>query len=143
MRGGPEADQVDGNLEYRPRSSDGFVEDLRTARGVVTGGGFSLLSEAVYLGKPVLSIPLRGQFEQLMNARYLERDGYGLCAEEVDERVMERFLEGLDGFEQALSGYTQDGNAVALETVERLALAAADADRKTVRRGRRAARRRA
>ena len=74
MRGGPEADQVDGNLEYRPRSGDGFVEDLRTARGVVTGGGFSLLSEAVYLGKPVLSIPLRGQFEQLMNARYLERD---------------------------------------------------------------------
>ena len=88
---------------------------------MVTGGGFSLLSEAVYLGKPVLAIPLRGQFEQMMNARYLERDGYGLCAEEVDERVMERFLDGLDGFEQALSGYEQDGNAVALETVERLA----------------------
>ena len=143
MRGGPEADQVDGNLEYRPRSGDGFVEDLRTARGVVTGGGFSLLSEAVYLGKPVLSIPLRGQFEQLMNARYLERDGYGLCAEEVDEQVMQRFLDGLDGFEQALSGYQQDGNSVSLETVERLAAAAAAADRKAVRAGRRAARRRA
>jgi uncharacterized protein (TIGR00661 family) len=143
MRGGPEADQVDGNLEYRPRSGDGFVEDLRTARGVVTGGGFSLLSEAVYLGKPVLAIPLRGQFEQLMNARYLERDGYGLCAEEVDEQVMQRFLDGLDGFEQALSGYQQDGNSVSVETVERLAAAAAAADRKAVRAGRRAARRRA
>jgi uncharacterized protein (TIGR00661 family) len=143
MRGGPDADQVDGNLEYRPRSQEGFVEDLRTARGVVTGGGFSLLSEAVYLGKPVLSIPLRGQFEQLMNARYLQRDGYGLCAEEVDEQVMERFLDGLEGFEQALADYNQDGNTVAVETVERLAIAAADADRKTVRRGRRAARRRA
>ena len=48
-----------------------------------------------------------------MNARYLERDGYGLCAEEVDEQVMQRFLDGLDGFEQALSGYQQDGNSVA------------------------------
>jgi uncharacterized protein (TIGR00661 family) len=143
MRGGPEADEADGNLEYRPRSGPGFVEDLRTARGVVTGGGFSLLSEAVYLGKPVLAIPLRGQFEQLMNARYLQRDGYGLCAEEVDEQVMERFLDGLDGFEQALSGYQQDGNAVALEAVERLATVAAEADRKAVRRGRQAARRRA
>jgi uncharacterized protein (TIGR00661 family) len=143
MRGGPEADQVEGNLEFRPRSGPGFVEDLRTARGVVAGGGFSLLSEAVYLGKPVLAIPLRGQFEQLMNARYLERDGYGLCAEEVDEQVVDRFLEGLDRFEQALSGYRQDGNAVALETVERLAAAAAEADRKAVRRGVRAARRRA
>ena len=47
---------------------------------MVTGGGFSLLSEAVYLGKPMLSVPLHGQFEQLMNARYLEREGYGICA---------------------------------------------------------------
>ena len=69
----------------------------------------------------MLAIPLRGQFEQMMNARYLERDGYGLCAEEVTDEVVERFLDGLDGFEQALSGYEQDGNAVALETVERLA----------------------
>ena len=79
MRGGPDEVMVEGNLEFRPRSNEGFVEALRTARGVVAGGGFSLLSEAVYLGKPVLSIPLRGQFEQLMNARYLERLGYG-CA---------------------------------------------------------------
>ena len=34
---GRTADEVDGNLEYRPRSSEGFVEDLRTARGVVAG----------------------------------------------------------------------------------------------------------
>ena len=47
---------------------------------MVAGGGFSLLSEAVYLGKPVLAVPLRGQFEQMMNARYLDRKGYGMCA---------------------------------------------------------------
>ena len=32
------AEQVEGNLRYRPFSEDGFIEDLRTARGVVTGG---------------------------------------------------------------------------------------------------------
>ena len=138
MRGGPEADQVDGNLEYRPRSGDGFVEDLRTARGVVTGGGFSLLSEAVYLGKPVLSIPLRGQFEQLMNARYLERDGYGLCAEEVDAaRSCSDSWTGSTGSSRPCRAIEQDGNSVAVETVERLAAAAAAADRKAVRAGRR------
>ena len=71
MRGGPAEDTVEGNIEFRPRSNEGFIEDLRTARAIVTGGGFSLLSEAVYLGKPALSVPLSGQFEQLMNARYL------------------------------------------------------------------------
>ena len=84
MRDGPEVGTTDGPIEYRPRSVDGFLEDLVSARGVITGGGFSLLSEAVYLGKPVLSIPLRGQFEQLMNARYLEREGFGMCAPAID-----------------------------------------------------------
>ena len=93
MRGGPEADQVDGNLEYRPRSGDGFVEDLRPR------GGWSPAAASRCSARPSTSASrcsrsrLRGQFEQLMNARYLERDGYGLCAEEVDERVMQRFLE--------------------------------------------------
>ena len=54
----PDEDQVDGNLEYRPRSNEAFVEDLRTARRDHRGG-FSLLSEAVYLGQ-VLAMPLQG-----------------------------------------------------------------------------------
>ena len=141
MRGGPAADERDGNLEFRPRSNDGFVEDLRTARGVVAGGGFSLLSEAVYLGKPVLAIPLRGQFEQLLNARYLEREGYGLCAQDVGPETVRAFVDGLDRFERALADYEQEGNRVTLETVERLATEQAGADKRELRRGRRLARR--
>jgi uncharacterized protein (TIGR00661 family) len=141
MRGGPAEDEVEGNIERRPRSNDGFVEDLRTSMGVIAGGGFSLLSEAVYLGKPVLAIPLRGQFEQLMNARYLERSGYGLCAERVSREVIERFLGGIDGFERNLAGYQQDGNTVALRTIERMAETAAQTEPRELRRERRLARR--
>jgi uncharacterized protein (TIGR00661 family) len=141
MRGGPEADETDGNLTFRPRSNEGFVEDLRTSRGAIAGGGFSLLSEAVYLGKPMLAIPLRGQFEQLMNARYLEREGYGVCAEEADADAVAGFLDGLEGFESALAGYHQDGNRVTLRTIEELAVAAAAAEPRQLRRERRLARR--
>ena len=143
MRGGPEETVVEGNLEFRPRSNEGFLEDLRTARGVVAGGGFSLLSEAVYLGKPVLAVPLQGQFEQLMNARYLNREGYGICATEVTPAVLSEFLDRLDEFAQALAGYEQAGNTVALTTIEECALAAGSEDRRTRRRDRRVARRRA
>ena len=126
MRGGPDEVRVEGNLEFRPPSNEGFVEALRTCRGVVAGGGFSLLSEAVYLGKPVLSAPLRGQFEQLMNARYLEARRYGLCAEGTDGDPVDRFLERLPEFRDGLRTYRQDGNAVALETIEERAAAAAE-----------------
>ena len=94
MRGGPDEVKVEGNLEFRPPSNEGFVEALRTCRGVVAGGGFSLLSEAVYLGKPVLSVPLRGQFEQLMNARYLQARRYGLCAEHPGAEVLRPLPRG-------------------------------------------------
>jgi uncharacterized protein (TIGR00661 family) len=142
MRGGPADDTVDGNLEFRPRSNEGFVEDLRTARGVVAGGGFSLLSEAVYLGKPVLSVPLEGQFEQVMNARYLQREGFGLCALEVTPAILTEFLARLEEFEEALARYEQVGNSVALRTIEERAVAAACEDRRARRQARRVARRR-
>jgi uncharacterized protein (TIGR00661 family) len=130
MRDGPEAGTTDGAIEYRARSVDGFLEDLVTARGVITGGGFSLLSEAVYLGKPVLSVPLRGQFEQLMNARYLEREGFGMCARAVEAATLAAFVDRLDDFHERLEEYVQDGNTEALAVIEaRVAEAGADTRR--------------
>jgi hypothetical protein len=38
---------------------------------VIAAGGFTLMGVSVYLGRPMLAIPIRGQFEQVLNARYL------------------------------------------------------------------------
>jgi uncharacterized protein (TIGR00661 family) len=139
MRGGPAEGTTDGNLEFKRRSDAGFVDDLRTARGVVAGGGFSLMTEAVYLGKPMLAIPLFGQFEQTMNSRYLEREGFGLAATELTPEIVERFIAGLDGHRDRLAGYAQSGNEVALETIEGRVDAAAEARPADLRRARRLA----
>ena len=76
-------DLVDGNLRYRPFSEATFIDDLRTCRAVIAGGGFTLMSESVYLHKPMLSVPLAGQFEQVLNALYLQKLGYGTYAPEL------------------------------------------------------------
>jgi uncharacterized protein (TIGR00661 family) len=115
MRRDITADVVDENLTYRPFSEARFIDDLRTARAAVAGGGFTLLSECVYLHKPVLSLPIEGQFEQVLNARYLEALGYGVHAREMSSRTVGEFLEKLPDCEKALAGYQQDGNAVMLE----------------------------
>jgi uncharacterized protein (TIGR00661 family) len=141
MRGGPAEAVTEGNLELRPRSNEGFIEALRTARGVVAGGGFSLLSEAVYLGKPILSIPLRGQFEQTMNARYTERLGYGVCAPAPTPEIVRDFIERIPAFEEALAAYEQSGNSTTLGAIEARALGAAAAAPRELRRARRVARR--
>lgn len=112
-------DLADGNLLFRPFSEKGFIDDLRTARGVVAGGGYTLMSECVYLHKPLLSVPVEGQFEQVLNARYLERLGYGLYARDLSGDALPRFLERLPACERALEGYGQEGNSVLFEALDR------------------------
>ena len=78
------------------------------------------MSEAVYLRKPMLSVPVGGQFEQVLNARYLEREGYGLYAPELTPEWLGRFLEELPDFDRRLAGYTQDGNREILAKLDSL-----------------------
>ena len=67
----------DGNLHFKKNSEDGFLEDLASCRYVVCGAGHTMISEALYYGKPVLSFPIKNAFEQFLNAFYLESLGYG------------------------------------------------------------------
>lgn len=140
MRGGPAEGTVDGNIEFKPRSNVGFVEDLRTARAVITGGGFSLMSEAVYLGKPMIAMPLHGQAEQLMNSRYLEREGFGIASSGLTPSELDRFMSDFDHFEERLAVYEQNGNEITLAEVANRVEAAAAASPKELRRARRLSR---
>ncbi len=118
-RGIPE-EQRDGNLRFRPFSDAGFVDDLRTARGVISNGGFTLLGEAVYLHRPVLSVPVHRQFEQVLNARYLEAEGYGVAAEAVTGEVLSGFLERIPDLRAGLERYGQDGNRALFARLDEL-----------------------
>jgi len=130
-------DLADGELVFRPFSETVFLDDLRTARAVIAGGGFSLLSECVYLHKPVLSIPVTGQFEQVLNARYLQKLGYGDYAAAPTPEAIGAFLGRLGEHEHALAAYHQDGNSEALAAL-REQLALVSLKRAGSRRGRRA-----
>ena len=124
VRRGIEKEERDGKLRFMPFSDLGFVEDLRTARGVVANGGFTLLGEAVYLRRPVLSVPVGKQFEQVVNARYLAREGYGMAADEVTGPVLGDFLARASDLRKNLAAYHQDGNKKLLGCLEeRLAAA--------------------
>jgi uncharacterized protein (TIGR00661 family) len=117
-RDGVTEDVQERRLVYRPFSNEGFIDDLRRSRGVIASAGHSLMSEAVYLHKPMLALPLAGQFEQEMNARYLEQMNYGSWATELDEAALERFLERESVHDRALAEYRQDGNVETLRTIE-------------------------
>lgn len=85
------------NCVFKERSTEGFLRDLAASRGVIASAGFSLMSECLYLRKRMLLLPLAGQYEQIINAHYAERLGLGVSAPWLDEAVLARFLEQIDG----------------------------------------------
>ena len=104
-------DVREGRVVHRPFSESSFIDDLRTARGVVASGGFTLMGEAVYLRRPMLAVPIRKQLEQVINARYLEVEGFGLAADEISADRLSTFIERLPDYERRLASYHQNGNA--------------------------------
>ncbi len=90
----------DANLIFKDFNEDEFFEDLASARAVITNGGFTLISEALYLEKPILSIPVKKQFEQILNAIYLKRLEYGEFHEDPDKNDIQKFLENLDVYRE-------------------------------------------
>jgi uncharacterized protein (TIGR00661 family) len=109
-----------GNVELKTFSEDGFVADLASARAVIAGGGYSLMGEAVHLGKPVLSVPLVGQFEQTLNALYLQKLGYGEYHTGLDAPAIARFLERAPDYARAVGAHRQDRNRAILAALDEL-----------------------
>ncbi len=109
---------VEDNLTFCPFSEAGFIDDLASCRGVIASAGFTLIGEALYFGKPYLATPVRGQFEQVMNARYIEHLGYGLQDEEFDEFSIRAFIGHLDEFAQNLQSYPRHDNEPVFEKLQ-------------------------
>ena len=55
-----------------------FLDKMASARGLATTAGFESVCEAMYLGKPVLMVPIQGHFEQYCNSRDAYKAGAGV-----------------------------------------------------------------
>ena len=109
-----------GNCTLKEFSEAGFVDDLAAARAVVTNGGLTLIGESVYLGKPIFSVPVGNQYEQILNARYLEELGYGLAAERVEADLLRLFLRETRKYAARVAKHRQDGNRELFDVVDRV-----------------------
>ncbi len=96
-------DEVDENLTYRSFNEDQIYEDMRTAKAIIVNGGFTMISEAIYLKKPIYSTPAHKNFEQILNGFYVEKLGFGETHESLDVEKIESFLNNLDKYQENLN----------------------------------------
>jgi uncharacterized protein (TIGR00661 family) len=113
-------DETIGNCTLKPFSEDGFVADLAAAKGVVSNGGLSLLNESISLRKPVFSVPVRNQYEQILNAWYVRALKFGAFAQTVNAPELRAFVQRVPEYASALAGFSHDGNAKLFATVEKV-----------------------
>jgi uncharacterized protein (TIGR00661 family) len=109
-----------GNIIYKKPSQEGFFADLISAKAIVANSGFSLVTEALHLGKPYLAVPVDHQFEQIFNAYWLDKAGYGAYWEELNKERVESFLYNLPHYRENLAGYPRQGNSALLEKLDSL-----------------------
>ncbi len=64
-----------GRVSVYPVNSDDFVASMLGAEGVLCGAGFETPAEALYLGKKLLVVPMKSQYEQHYNAAALRALG--------------------------------------------------------------------
>ena len=100
----------DGNILYKKPGFETFFNDLVRAQAIIANAGFSLVTEALHLGKPYLAVPVRNQFEQIFNAFWLGRTGYGAFWEELSKERVESFLYNIPQFREKLAEYPRTSN---------------------------------
>jgi uncharacterized protein (TIGR00661 family) len=61
-----------GNVFVRPVDSELFIQAMADCEGVLSGAGFETPAEALYLGKKLMVVPMKGQYEQKLNALALK-----------------------------------------------------------------------
>ncbi|MCP4368856.1 MAG: hypothetical protein GY797_12195 [Deltaproteobacteria bacterium] len=89
---GYDEDRTEKNLIFKPFSRHEFLDNLSSSKAVFATAGFTLMTESFYLKKPYLALPMKGQFEQQLNALWLEELNLGKNGSQVDYHQIGSFL---------------------------------------------------
>ena len=107
---GWDIEKKSGNMEFKKFNERMFLQDLSECKALITNGGFTTITEALHLKKPILSLPIKNQFEQILNALHLDKLGYGEHLKKLDRKRIIDFLYNLTPYEINLSRYEPKTN---------------------------------
>lgn len=110
----------DGNMVFKPFSREDFLKDFASCKAVMATAGFTLMTEAFYLRKPYLALPMRGQFEQELNAHWLAKLTYGINLRRIRSEAVGNFLYRVPDFKINLKDYRAADNSAIKDKLEEL-----------------------
>jgi uncharacterized protein (TIGR00661 family) len=82
----------DETLTFHRINSEKYLRMLSSCKALVTTAGFESVCEAMYLGKPVMMVPVPNHFEQQCNAIDGVISGAGVASKTFDLSVLMHYL---------------------------------------------------
>lgn len=106
-KGAGETENPLPNLSFHQIHDRHFLQDMAVCKGLVCTAGFESICEAMYLGKPVMVIPVAGQYEQACNALDMEGAGAGIKSDNFDFGHFDQTLSTLNPVEQPFKNWVK------------------------------------
>ncbi len=110
----------EGNVIFKKKSEHDFLALLASCSYVVQGGGHTLMTESLHLGKPILTLPIMAMVEQRFNALYIEKLGYGMQANmlHLHKNLLQKFEENLPLYRKNIAQQQFCGNDLVFTLVD-------------------------
>lgn len=108
------------NITSKNFSEKEFIKDLESCKGVIANGGFTFLSEALYLHKPILTVPFEKQYEQILNAVYIKKLEYGEHTKKLTKEEITNFIKNIKLYNRRLKEYKREDNSKIIKKLDEI-----------------------
>lgn len=92
------------NIHFLPIEKNRFNKSLINCTGIITGAGFETPAEALHLGKKLMCIPIKGQYEQKCNAAALKEMGV-FCIDSIKPDFEKQFMLWIESYQSLITNY--------------------------------------
>lgn len=105
------ATKHNSTLHFHEIDDKKFIESFASCSGLITTAGYETICEAMYLGKPVLMVPVKDHYEQYLNSIFFEKFDAGVRSHFFDIDKLLNFtlsFEPVKGFKE----WTENGPVI-------------------------------
>src|SRR5690606_2458636 len=98
------------NVNVQPINNQKFVESMASCHGILCGAGFETPAEALFLGKKLMVVPMKNQYEQHLNAAALMQMGVPVIKnlKSKNYEAIERWINTDQGVKVSYPDNTQE-----------------------------------
>lgn len=111
-------EKIDGNVILKKTGNN--IKELANCKAVICNGGHSLISEAIFLKKPIYSLPVKNQFEQQTNAYYLQKMGFGENHKTLTSTEIRKFLKKINIYKKNLEKHKYKDKKIFFNRLDKL-----------------------